>query len=102
MSVAGGRVIGQRESSGDVTTFSYDNADRLISEQRTGTRPYSGTYAYDNIGLRTSAVIVTNGGVCERRRGTSGESARTLGNPLALAFDLHKIGYRWRAAGTFS
>ena len=47
--------------SNDVTTYSYDNADRLLSEVRTGTKPYSGSYTYDDAGRRLTALVITNG-----------------------------------------
>ena len=58
----GNRITSVTESpSGDVTSFGYDNADNLLSETRTGTKPYSGTYTYDKTNRRKTAVVVTNG-----------------------------------------
>ena len=49
------------QPSGDVTTFTYDNANNLLTETRTGTKPYSGAYTYDKSNRRKTALVVTNG-----------------------------------------
>ena len=58
----GGRIHQiTKTPSGDVTVFGYDHADNLLSETRTGTKPYSGTYHYDQSNRRLGAYVVTNG-----------------------------------------
>ena len=58
----GNRITQITESpSGDVTSFGYDNADNLLTETRTGTKPYSGSYTYDKTNRRKTAVVITNG-----------------------------------------
>jgi YD repeat-containing protein len=49
------------QPSGDVTTFDYDGLGNLLSEVRTGTKPYSGTYTYYADNQRKTAVVITNG-----------------------------------------
>lgn len=59
---AGGRLTQITETpSGDVTAFTYDGANNLLTETRTGAQPYSGQYHYDASNRRTSAYVVTNG-----------------------------------------
>ena len=97
----GGRLSSITEQpSGDVTAFTYDNADRLLSEQRIGTRPYSGTYAYDNSGLRTAAVIVTNG-VTTHNGVYSYDGAGRLVQVVDSATGLTEL-YTWNNDGTLA
>ena len=44
------------ENSGDVTTWTYDNANQLTVEQRSGGSGYHTTYTYDGDGLRRQTV----------------------------------------------
>jgi len=52
--------VGQRtqvtEADGSVMAYTYDADGQLLSETRTGTRPYARTYSYDKVGNRTSKV----------------------------------------------
>jgi YD repeat-containing protein len=41
------------ESSGDRVTWSYDVADQLIAERRSGASAYANTFTYDSVGNRT-------------------------------------------------
>lgn len=56
---ANGSVWTVTESSGAVTTYGYDQYNRLISASRTGSGAYTEGYGYDDSNNRTS--ITTNG-----------------------------------------
>jgi len=43
-------------NSGDVTTWTYDNANQLTVEQRSGGSGYTTTYTYDDVGNRATKV----------------------------------------------
>jgi YD repeat-containing protein len=58
---AGRPVQITEQPSGDITTFGYDDAGRMLSEARIGARPYSGEYQYNSRGLRTWARRIENG-----------------------------------------
>ena len=56
-----GRLNGVTENNGSVTSYGYDFAGRLLSENRTGTNPYVSTYTYTNRGQRATAFRSENG-----------------------------------------
>ncbi len=86
--------------SNDVTTYSYDNADRLLSEVRTGTKPYSGAYTYDDAGRRLSALVITNG-VTTHNGTYSYDGAGRLQQVVDSATSLTE-NYVWNADGTLA
>ena len=49
------------ENNGSATSYGYDFAGRLLSENRTGTNPYASTYSYTNRGQRATAFRSENG-----------------------------------------
>ena len=59
---AAGRITQIVEQpSGDTTSFTYDDSGRILSENRTGTKPYTSCYTYDSRGNRLTAVRAENG-----------------------------------------
>ncbi len=44
------------ENGGDVSTWTYDNANQLTVEQRSGGSAYTTTYTYDDVGNRATMV----------------------------------------------
>ena len=56
-----GRLGGVTENNGSVTSYGYDFAGRLLTENRTGTNPYVSTYSYTNRGQRATAFRSENG-----------------------------------------
>ena len=50
-----GRLLHFTDNTGDLTAFTYDETDNLLTEMRTGSKPYSGAYSYDKTGLRHTA-----------------------------------------------
>ncbi|MDH4389243.1 MAG: hypothetical protein QE269_11025 [Fimbriimonas sp.] len=56
-----GRLGGVTENNGSATSYGYDFAGRLLSENRTGTNPYASTYSYTNRGQRATAFRSENG-----------------------------------------
>ena len=88
------------QPSGDVTTFGYDDANRLSSESRTGTYPYAGTYGYDSSGLRTSAVVITNG-TTVHNGSYSYDTAGRLDQVVDSATQITEV-YTWNDDGTLA
>ena len=86
--------------SGDVTSFGYDNADNLLSETRTGTKPYSGTYTYDKTNRRKTALVVTNGTTTHNGTYTY-DGAGRLTQVVDSATRLTEV-YTWNADGTLA
>ena len=83
-----------------MTTYSYDNADRLLSEVRTGTKPYSGSYTYDDAGRRLTALVITNG-VTTHNGTYSYDGAGRLLQVADSATSLTE-NYVWNADGTLA
>jgi len=97
----GDRITSITESpSGDVTSFGYDNADNLLSETRTGTKPYSGTYTYDKTNRRKTAVVVTNGTTTHNGTYTY-DGAGRLTQVVDTATSTTEV-YTWNADGTLA
>ena len=88
------------QPSGDVTTFSYDNANNLLSEVRTGTKPYSGTYTYDMSNRRKTALVVTNGVTVHNGTYTY-DGAGRLTQVVDAATSLTEV-YTWNNDGTLA
>jgi len=86
--------------SGDVTSFGYDNADNLLSETRTGTKPYSGAYTYDKTNRRKTAVVVTNG-VTTHNGTYYYDGAGRLTQVIDIATNTTEV-YTWNDDGTLA
>jgi len=86
--------------SGDVTSFGYDNANNLLSETRTGTKPYSGTYTYDKTNRRKTALVVTNGTTTHNGTYTY-DGAGRLTQVVDSATGLTEV-YTWNNDGTLA
>ena len=86
--------------SGDVTKFTYDGANNLLSETRTGTKPYSGAYTYDRSNRRKTAVVITNG--ITTHNGTYFyDGAGRLAQVVDSATGLTEV-YTWNPDGTLA
>jgi YD repeat-containing protein len=88
------------QPSGDVTTFTYDSADNLLTETRTGTKPYSGTYTYDKSNRRKTAIVVTNGVTMHNGTYTY-DAAGRLSQVVDSATGLTEV-YTWNNDGTLA
>ena len=98
---SGNRLTGITEQpSGDVTVFTYDNADNLLTETRTGTKPYSGTYTYDKSNRRKTALVIANG-VTTHNGVYTYDAAGRLSQVVDSATGLTEV-YTWNNDGTLA
>ena len=98
---AGGRITQITETpSGDVTQFTYDGANNLLSETRTGTKPYSGAYTYDRSNRRKTARVITNG-ITTHNGAYSYDGAGRLSQVVDSATGLTEV-YTWNPDGTMA
>ena len=88
------------QPSGDVTVFSYDGANNLLSETRTGTKPYSGVYSYDMSNRRKTAFVITNG-VTTHHGAYTYDTAGRLSQVVDSATSLTET-YTWNNDGTLA
>lgn len=88
------------QPSGDITTYSYSVVGNLLSEIRTGARPYSGTYTYDSSGKRLTAVVVTNG-VTTHNGTYTYDGAGRLTTVVDTATNITE-NYVWNSDGTLA
>ncbi len=52
-----GKLASRSETDGGTNTFSYDGADQLVSEVRTGPVPFNEGYTYDHNGNRLTQTV---------------------------------------------
>ena len=83
-----------------MTTFTYDNANNLLTETRTGTKPYSGTYTYDKSNRRKTALVIT-GGVTTHNGAYTYDTAGRLSQVVDSATGLTET-YAWNNDGTLA
>ena len=88
------------QPSGDVTVFTYDGANNLLSETRTGVKPYSGVYTYDMSNRRKTAFVITNG-VTTHHGTYTYDGAGRLSQVVDSATSLTEI-YTWNNDGTLA
>ena len=83
-----------------MTNFSYDGANNLLSETRTGTKPYSGTYTYDMSNRRKTALVITNGVTTHNGTYTC-DGAGRLSQVVDSATGLMEV-YTWNNDGSLA
>ncbi|HSV72424.1 MAG TPA: DUF6531 domain-containing protein [Chthonomonadales bacterium] len=88
------------QPSGDITTYHYDAAGRILSENRTGQRSYASQYAYDSRGNRTTAVR-SEGGVTTHDGVYSYDDAGRLVQVFDAATNATET-YVWHADSTLA
>ena len=98
---AAGRLLHFADFTGDTTALTYDPEDNLLTESRSGTYPYNGTYSYvDKTNLRTSAQT-DKGGIPTHNGAYSYDGAGRLTQVIDSVNSLTE-GYTWYADGTLS
>ena len=83
-----------------MTQFTYDGANNLLSETRTGTKPYSGAYTYDRSNRRKTARVITNG-ITTHNGAYSYDGAGRLSQVVDSATGLTEV-YTWNPDGTMA
>ena len=100
---SGGRLTKVTEQpSGDVTAYTYDNASNLLTETRTGTKPYSGVYTYDQSNRRLTAKTIANGVVTHNGVYTYDKSGRLSQVVDSATTPATTELYAWNADGTMA
>jgi YD repeat-containing protein len=98
-----GNPTGMLESSGDRVTWSYDPADRLTREQRSGPSAYDTTYTYDPLGNRlvkdASGALTTSTYDLANQLVTSEDANGVTTYTYDLAGNLHIVEHAHRRSG---
>jgi hypothetical protein len=85
--------------SSATTSYSYDDAGRVLTENRTGASPYASTYTYNSRGLRATSFRSEGGTTSHNGTYTYNDASRLT---LVTQPGLSNENYTWYADGTLA